>query len=220
MQVFLPLPTPAWHPLDLEGADVRLMKGFLSRPEADAALAELRSAVAWRQDTIRIFGKVHPVPRLQQWFGDPGLSYRWSGIAMDPMPWTPLLSALRNRIEEATGKRPNSVLANLYRDGNDTVGWHADDEPELGPNPFIASLSLGAERDFVLRRRVRDGRADVSLALPHGSLLVMQGPTQANWLHSLPRRKKVAADRINLTFRLMPVPQDDAAPSTAQPLRG
>lgn len=212
MQVLLPLPTPSWLPLNLEGADVRLMNGFLSRPEADAALAELRSVVGWRQDTIRIFGKVHPVPRLQQWFGDPGLSYRWSGIAMDPVPWLPTLSALRGRIEEATGKRPNSVLANWYRNGNDTVGWHADDEPELGLNPFIASLSLGADRDFVLRRRVRDGQADVPLALRHGSLLVMQGPTQTNWIHSLPRRKKVSADRINLTFRLMPVAPDCAAP--------
>lgn len=204
MQIPFPVPVPRWHPLDLAGADVSLMDGFLSRFDADTALAGLRGDVNWRQDTIKIFGRVHPVPRLQQWFGDPGLSYRWSGIPMAPEPWLPVLTALRDRIEKATGKLPNAVLANWYRNGNDTVGWHADDESELGFNPFIASLSLGAARDFVLRPRVREGRADVSIPLRHGSLLVMQGSTQTNWLHSLPRRKKVWADRINLTFRLMP----------------
>ena len=119
---------------------------------------------------------------------------------MQPLPWMPELEEVRDGVQRTTGRKFNSVLLNYYRDGNDTVGWHADDEPGLGLTPFIASLSLGAERDFVLRRN-DDPKAKVTIALTHGSLLVMAGETQGNWQHAIPRRKRVSEPRVNLTFR-------------------
>lgn len=181
--------------------DVRLDRAFLSATEADALFRALRDTVPWRQDTIRVFGKDHPIPRLQAGFGDAGLTYVYSGIAMAPMPWLPALDEVRRRVDVVTGASFNTVLLNLYRDGQDTVSWHADDEPELGPSPTIASVSLGAERDFVLRHKTRREVDDVTYSLPHGSLLIMRGNTQAEWMHSLPRRKGVTRERINLTFR-------------------
>jgi alkylated DNA repair dioxygenase AlkB len=138
---------------------------------------------------------------LQQWFGDAGLNYTWSGIRMEPLPWTSILDEIRSRAEEAAKERFNTVLLNLYRTGDDTVAWHSDDERALGPTPIIASVSLGAERDFVLRHRDRDDVEEVKIVLPHGSLLLMQGKTQAMWKHALPRRRGVTSERINLTFR-------------------
>lgn len=147
-----------------------------------------------------MFGKEHDIPRLQQWYGDPGQVYVWSGIEMQPLPWLPEILEVRDAVQRATKRKFNSVLLNLYRDGNDTVGWHADDEPGLGLSPFIASLSVGAEREFVLRRN-EDKTVKISVPLSHGSLLVMAGETQGNWQHAVPRRKRVTEPRINLTFR-------------------
>jgi hypothetical protein len=140
---------------------------------------------------------------LLQLFGDAGLVYSWSGIEMRPRPWPESLHALRERLCRETGVAFNTVLANLYRNGADSVGWHADDEPELGDAPVIASVSLGAERDFRLRHRTRKDLAVKTIALPHGSLLLMRGGTQRMWKHQLPRRKRVTSARINLTFRLL-----------------
>ena len=176
------------------------MNGFLADQEATLLLDELRHSLAWRQDTIRLFGKRHPIPRLHQWYGDHGASYKWSGLVMQPRRWPAPLVALKARIEAASGARFNSVLANLYRDGNDSMGWHADDEPELGKHPVIASLSLGANRDFLLRHRAKQ-RPTEYLSLGHGSLLLMAGATQQYWQHALPKRRRVSAPRINLTFR-------------------
>lgn len=176
------------------------MDPFLAPEEAASLFDALLAGVRWRQDTITLWGKVHDVPRLQQWFADDGMVYTWSGIRMEPAPWIAPLERLRERLHEALGLRFNTALANLYRDGNDTVGWHADDEPELGEAPVIASVSLGAARDFVLRHRTRPELVQ-SISLTHGSLLVMEGDTQQHWRHSVPRRKRVQAPRINLTFR-------------------
>ncbi len=186
--------------LELRDAEVVLVRGFLREAEGFALLDELRDSVQWREDVIRVFGKIHKVPRLQQWFGDPGTVYRWSGLEMKPRPWTPLLERIRRKVEGRLGARFNSLLLNLYRDGGDTVGWHADDEPTLGKNPTIASVSLGAERDFLLRH-VEDTTKKHKVSLPHGSLLVMSGTTQEYWQHSLPRRKRVRTERLNMTFR-------------------
>lgn len=184
------------------GAKLCLCEQFLTQTEGDRLLQILQQQVAWRQDSVRLFGREHRVPRLHQWFGDPGKVYRWSGLTMQPEQWTRELRALRLRVEHAAATRFNSVLANWYRDGKDSMGWHADDEPELGPQPVIASLSLGAERDFLLRYRDRDANvANVKLSLPNGSLLIMAGATQQSWQHSLPKRNKINAARINLTFR-------------------
>ncbi|TNE86440.1 MAG: alpha-ketoglutarate-dependent dioxygenase AlkB [Deltaproteobacteria bacterium] len=185
--------------LSLPGTALELDPDFLDPEEADQALATLLD-LPWRADSIVLFGKRHPLPRLHQWFGDPGLAYTWSGLRMEPVPWTPALAALRDRVSARCGVAFNTVLANLYRDGQDAMGWHADDEDELGPEPVIASLSLGATRDFQLKHRTLD-LPTWTLPLTHGSLLVMSGTTQASAKHALPRRKRCQDPRINLTFR-------------------
>lgn len=150
-----------------------------------------------------MFGKEHDLPRLQQWFGDPGLVYRWSGIDMAPEPWSAAIAEVKAKVEKYSGVQFNTVLLNRYRDGSDTVAWHADDEEGLGTRPTIGSVSLGAERDFLLRHNERTDFNNVTIPLPHGSLLIMAGPTQAHWKHCIPRRKRVDGERINLTFRQM-----------------
>lgn len=191
-----------WERLPLPDGDVRIRRNFLSQTAADDYFARLRAEVDWRRDSIRLFGRSHPIPRLHQWYSDPGVEYRWSGLRMRPRPWTDALARLRERVSSAVGCSFNSVLVNLYRDGDDSMGWHADDEAELGDQPVIASVSLGAERDFVLRRRDRNS-ADRgnTIALAHGSLLVMAGQTQRHWQHALPKRRRITRPRINLTFR-------------------
>src|SRR6476469_696107 len=136
----------ALRSLPLPGADLSFAPHFLPGSEADALLAKLTAEAAWEQRTIRLFGQAFPQPRLTAWYGDPEARYTYSGLAWEPRPWLPALAQLRQRLESATGARYNSVLLNLSRDGRDSMGWHADDEPELGPSPAIASLSLGAVR--------------------------------------------------------------------------
>ena len=188
-------------PLPLPEADLLFDPTFLPAAEADAMLRQLMAAVAWEQRTIRLFGQEFPQPRLTAWHGDPGARYAYSGLTWEPKPWTPALSALRQRVEAATASRFNSVLLNLYRDGRDSMGWHADDEPELGPQPTIASLSLGATRRFRLRPRAGVVHPPFSLDLASGSLLLMRGPTQQHWQHALPKTTRPLGPRLNLTFR-------------------
>lgn len=147
-----------------------------------------------------MFGREVDSPRLSAWIGDAGAVYRYSGADFTPCPWNHALSVLRVRLQEELGVPFNSVLANLYRDGRDAMGWHSDDEPELGPRPVIASVSLGGVRRFALKHR-RDAALKGVLELPHGSLLVMSGDTQRLYRHALPRTSRVVAPRINLTFR-------------------
>lgn len=187
------------RPLSLPEADVRLDEAWLPRDEADALFDVLRASIPWENHSVRLFGREHPSPRLSCWIGDPGAAYRYSGVRREPRPWTPALDALRERLSDATGVVFDSVLANLYRHGRDAMGWHADDEPELGPEPVIASVSLGATRRFVLRHR--SGQPRVALDLEPGSLLVMRGATQAHYRHALMRTARPVGARINLTFR-------------------
>ncbi|MCE3004904.1 MAG: alpha-ketoglutarate-dependent dioxygenase AlkB [Xanthomonadaceae bacterium] len=189
----------AFERLPLRGGALRWAPAFLDPGAADALLAEIDAEVPWERHHVRIFGREIPAPRLSCWIGDPGAAYTYSRVRFEPRPWTPALARVRQRIEQALDARFNSVLANRYASGADSMGWHADDEPELGPRPVIASLSLGATRRFVLRPR--SGGAKVELPLTHGSLLVMAGDTQANWQHALPRMAGAAGLRINLTFR-------------------
>lgn len=174
--------------------DLVVIPGFA----ADLALSDIE--VPWRQETLVIFGRPVKTPRLTCWIGDPGATYTYSGLANRPLPWTPVLTGLRARLEERLQAPFNSVLLNLYRDGRDSMGWHADDEPELGPEPLIASVSLGATRTFRLRHRTL-GLPSVDLELEHGSLLVMRGTTQRDWHHCVPKRLRVDQPRLNLTFR-------------------
>lgn len=161
---------------------------------------ELHKGLAWEQHHITLFGRQVTCPRLSAWYGDEGTSYTYSGLRLEPLPWTPLLRHLQEKLQKSLGFRFNSVLANLYRNGQDAMGWHSDDEPELGEQPVIASLSFGATRRFSLRHRHRLFPSH-HLELCHGSLLLMAGTTQQHWQHQLPRTKKQVGPRINLTFR-------------------
>ena len=162
-------------------------------------MQELIDATEWRQQPITIYGKSYLQPRLVAWHGD--LSYSYSGLRLDPLPWTARLLRLRQRIETLTGLEFNSVLLNYSRDQNDCMGMHSDDEPELGPQPAIASLSLGDTRDLVFKHRKRKDLRSFKLSLQSGSLLLMQGPTQQHWRHGINRLKKPRGPRVNLTFR-------------------
>lgn len=186
--------------LSMPDGDVRYMRAAFQPGVADEFFARLRGEVEWRQEEVLLFGARHAVPRLVAWHGDPGATYRYSGVNHHPLPWTVTLAKIRERAELLSGHRFNSVLLNLYRDGRDGMGWHADDEPELGPEPVIASVSLGATRRFRMRhRRRRDQTLAIDLA--HGSLLLMQGPTQHHWVHAVPKTLRPVGERINLTFR-------------------
>ena len=156
--------------------------------------------IAWKQDSISLFGKDVPLPRLTSWHGDQGSDYSYSGISSRPSPWNKGLEFLKKRIEPVAGVDFNSVLLNWYRSGEDHLSWHADDEAELGQDPIIASVNFGETRDFVLRRN-DDHHSKIKIPLSHGSLLVMRGQLQHHWQHCVPKRKKVAGSRINLTFR-------------------
>ncbi|MFC5570456.1 alpha-ketoglutarate-dependent dioxygenase AlkB family protein [Lysobacter yangpyeongensis] len=187
------------QPLPLVDAEIALDPAWLEATGADRLLLELRDRVPWEAHRIRLFGREHASPRLSCWIGDPGTAYRYSGTLFEPRPWPALLRPLRDRLQNETGVGFNSVLANLYRDGHDCMGWHSDDEPELGASPVIASVSLGAARRFVLKHRQTQQK--LAIALPHGSLLLMAGATQRHYRHALPRTTRPVGPRINLTFR-------------------
>ena len=187
-------------PLQLPDCDIRYCPGFIPEKQADLLFRELRASVAWQQDLISIFGKTYPQPRLTALFGDNGKTYSYSGITMQPTPFPPTLSALRQKVEMLAGASFNTCLLNLYRDGKDSNGWHSDDEKELGTNPPIASVSLGQVRNFHLRHRGDKGLKH-KLALGNGSLLLMLGPTQHCWQHQIAKSSLNLGERINLTFR-------------------
>ena len=184
----------------LPGAQLVYRPAWLPAREADALFDEVRQTLPWSVHRIRLFGREVDSPRLSAWIGDADAVYRYSGADFTPHPWTAALSGLRLRLQDELGTPFNSVLANLYRDGRDAMGWHSDDEPELGPEPVIASVSLGGVRRFLLKHR-QDAALRSALELPHGSLLVMAGKTQRHYRHALPRTAKPVAPRINLTFR-------------------
>jgi alkylated DNA repair dioxygenase AlkB len=174
---------------------------FLGEDEASHYFQQLEEELDWHREKIKIFGKEYWQPRLLAWYGDPEARYSYSGIAHEPLPWHPLLLDLKEKIEASIQDHFNSVLANLYRDGQDSMGWHSDNEPELGNQPVIASLSLGGRRRFAFRPRKSFEGKRQSFDLGHGSLLIMKGQTQARWQHQIAKTKKQVHPRINLTFR-------------------
>jgi len=188
--------------LPLPDAELHLHKQWLDALTADQWLATLSRQTPWQQPQVRIFARQLPVPRLVAWYGDAEARYRYSGQTHQPLPWTPLLAEIRARVVEAVGQPLNGVLLNYYRDGQDSMGWHSDDEPELGVNPLVASLNLGGSRRFDLRRKGQN-RIEHSVDLPHGSLLVMRGATQHHWQHQVAKTRRPCAPRLNLTFRLI-----------------
>lgn len=191
--------TPISTRLLKRDGEIAYTEAFLDPTDADEGFLALREELDWQEEFIQIAGRRVPVPRRVAWYGDPGAVYRYSGVAHEPRAWTPALLELKARVEAYCGQHFNSVLGNLYRDGNDAMGWHADNEPELGPAPFIASLSLGAERRFEIRH---DKTRDIlRLPLAHGSLLTMGGHFQRHWKHRIPRQPGITRPRINLTFR-------------------
>jgi alkylated DNA repair dioxygenase AlkB len=181
--------------------ELRLVEGFLSASKAATRFQSLQSELDWQEEALVIAGRQVMVPRLVCWYGDPGARYRYSGVSHEPAPWTPALAQLREEVEQRSGSRFNSVLGNLYRTGQDSMGWHADKEKELGPDPVIASLSLGATRRFLLRHNRT--REQIELSLTDGSLLIMGGRLQHAWRHCVPKAPRGAEARINLTFRLI-----------------
>jgi len=190
------------HRIDLPEADLQLYPCFFSREEADEYLSDLIETVQWSQDQINIYGQQHLVPRLSAWYANHGKSYQYSGIRLQGLPMLPTLTKIKQKVEAVSAVKFNSVLANRYRNGADGVGWHADDEPELGSEPVIASVSFGEERSFQLKHK-EDKHLKGSFMLPHGSLLIMRGQTQEKWLHQIPKSAKQLQERINLTFRVI-----------------
>ena len=204
-------------PISLIDGEARFIADFLTRSQSDAYLAELLDLVDWRQHTIRIRGREVASPRLSAWHGDPDAHYAYSGLSLEPRPWLPIILELKARIEAVCNAPFNSVLLNLYRDGSDSMGWHSDDERELGERPVIASLSLGATRRFRLRHRRRKELEPVAIDLESGSLLIMEGDTQRFWKHQVPKTRRAARARVNLTFRNTGRPAGSKAPR--QPAR-
>lgn len=187
-------------PQDLPDADVRHLAEWLPPAQAGALQAALLRDIPWEVHRIRMFGRLVDSPRLSCWMGDPDARYRYSGADFLPHPWADVLMPVRDRLQEELCAPFNSVLLNRYRSGTDSMGWHSDDEAELGPQPVIASLSLGAARRFLLRCRDQHA-AKAEFLLADGDLLVMAGRTQAHYQHALPKSTRVQAERINLTFR-------------------
>lgn len=185
---------------DLPDCDIRLTEEFLDAEEAWEIYHILMEETPWKQDNVTVFGKTYPQPRLTALYDIHGKSYTYSGLTLNPLPFTPLLERLRLKVQRESEAEFSTCLLNLYRDGQDSNGWHADNEKALGTNPVIASLSLGATRQFKLKHR-DDTSLRTSMPLTHGSLLLMQGQTQHRWLHQIPKTRKEVTPRINLTFR-------------------
>lgn len=180
--------------------EVRFYPHFFESTQADELMRSFQESLAWRQEPIRIFGREIMQPRLTALYGEAGMPYGYSGIEMIPLPWTPELMAVKTKIEEFTQLRFTHVLCNYYRNGQDSMGWHRDNEQVLGQNPSIASMTFGASRKFQLRHYTQKSiKRDVVLS--HGSLLIMQGESQHFWEHQLPKSSKILGPRINLTFR-------------------
>lgn len=189
------------EPIPLPDAEVSFARAFYPPDVAAQYMDMLFNETDWRREKIQIWGKEHWQPRLTAWHGDAGSNYSYSGLALAPQPWTPTLLTLKKDVEALSGHRFNSVLLNLYRDENDSVGWHSDNEAELGVNPVIASLSFGQTRTFKMKHKSRPELKTMALQLSNGSLLLMAGTTQKFWQHAVDKEKQRMEPRINLTFR-------------------
>lgn len=194
--------TPEPIHLNLPDAEIIYYPAFFTKEEADSIYEKLINEIPWQQDSIRVFGKIHPQPRLTALFGNEGKSYSYSNIEMQPHAWNSLLQKIKSKIESVSNTNFTTVLLNYYRDGKDSNGWHADNEKELGINPVIASVSFGAERMFQLKHNSNKDQK-INILLEHGSLLLMNGTTQHFWKHQIPKTTKPIGPRINGTFRVI-----------------
>jgi len=188
--------------IDLPEAELLFWPHFYPEVDAHQWFERLMQNVAWEEKVISMYGRQVNVPRLSAWYADTHKNYSYSGNLHTPISWIPELLSLKQAVESRTGEKFNSVLCNLYRDGQDSVAWHSDDEPELGQEPAIASLSFGETRVFKLRR-ADDHQQKFDIELPTGSCLLMRGKTQQAWQHQIAKSSKPLRARINLTFRLI-----------------
>ncbi len=189
-------------PIAIPDGEILLFASLFSPCEASQLFETLRQDIQWRQEQITLFGRVHKLPRLTAWYGEPNIRYSYSGLTHDSLPWIPSLISVKERIERVSGASFNSVLLNRYRDGADSMSWHADDEPELGRNPVIGSVSLGQTRVLQLKHK-SDGSQRRSIPLAGGSLLLMRGSLQHHWLHRVAKSRRQMGERINLTYRFI-----------------
>lgn len=187
--------------ISIPNGELLYVRHFLDTTQSDRYLNLLLKSVDWKQESMHLYGKTVQFPRLTAWYGDPNKAYTFSGITLQPTAFTPALLEIKRHVETLAGVKFNSVLLNRYRNGNDSISWHTDDEKELGRNPVIASLNLGATRVFQLRHN--DTKEKIALELSHGSLLIMRGELQHFWKHQIPKTKKAVGERINLTFRVI-----------------
>lgn len=188
--------------LSMPDADVTFYRNFFNQQDSDELFQTLLNEIKWRQDKMKMYGKEVNLPRKTAWYGDRNMSYKFSGIHLEPEPWTPTLLQVKEKVNEIAEVKFNSVLLNLYRDGNDGISWHTDAEPELGSNPIIGSVSFGGARRFMFKHKHnRDLKAEIELI--HGSFLLMAGITQHFWQHQIPKTSKQVQPRINLTFRVI-----------------
>jgi len=185
----------------IENGEYIFYPNFFSKSESDILLNGLMTNVAWKQESMNMYGKKINFPRLTAWYGNNDKPYSFSGITLKPLPWTSEILTIKNKVELVAQIEFNSVLLNLYRDGNDSISWHTDAEKELGKNPIIASVNFGATRKFQLRHIKTKEKLEIELT--HGSLLIMQGELQHNWQHQVPKTSKLVGERINLTFRVI-----------------
>lgn len=185
----------------IENGEYIFFPNFFSKGESDSFLKNLRSNIVWKQESMNMYGKKIDFPRLTAWYGNNDKPYSFSGITLQPLPWSSEILSIKSKIEPVAKTAFNSVLLNLYRDGNDSISWHTDAEKELGTNPVIASVNFGATRKFQLRHIKTKEKLEIELT--HGSLLIMQGELQHFWQHQVPKTSKVVGERINLTFRVI-----------------
>jgi alkylated DNA repair dioxygenase AlkB len=194
-------PPEQGKPVKIENGEYIYIHNFYDKIIADKYLLRLIEDIKWNQESMNMYGKQIPFPRLTSWYGDQDKPYSFSGITLQPHPWSPGLKKIKNDIEPIANVDFNSVLLNRYRDGSDSISWHTDAEKELGQNPVIASVNFGAERKFQLKHK--DTNERIEILLQHGSLLIMQGELQHYWKHQIPKTKKPIGERVNLTFRVI-----------------
>jgi alkylated DNA repair dioxygenase AlkB len=192
-------PLNDFEPVKIENGEYIFVSEFFTKDEADLYLETFSKNIAWKQEEMKMYGKTIKFPRLTAWYGENDKTYSFSGVTLQPNPWSEELLTIKEKIEPLCSENFNSVLLNMYRDGNDSISWHTDAEKELGRNPVIASVNFGTQRTFQLRHTETKERIDIHLS--HGSLLIMQGELQHHWQHQVPKSKRVSKSRINLTFR-------------------
>jgi alkylated DNA repair dioxygenase AlkB len=196
-----PAETTGTGKVSILNGEYQFYPSFFPKKEADTLFTDILANIQWKQESMNMYGKQVLFPRLTAWYGDNDKPYSFSGITLSPHPWTASLQEIKKRISQHTEANFNSVLLNRYRNGNDSISWHTDAEPELGRDPVIASVNFGATRKFQLRH-IRT-KEKLEIELMHGSLLIMQGELQHNWQHQVPKTTKPVGERVNLTFRVI-----------------